>query len=267
MFHLSLSEMSSSLSTSSARALLIVDRGSREPEVRQELQEICALAKKRGGYGYADYCFLEVLPPFIAEGIDRCVASGATEITVMPYFLYPGMKLKDAVRQSAAVAKERGLKIAITRPLSHHPSMPRLVQERVSQLKKEKGIAIPDGECDLLLIGHGSSDRNAHDSFIRLSEELAPRYRGVHPCFLELDWPNIGEGVMKAVAASPKVLIMMPYFLHRGAHIKRDVVNDVQAALAQAEFAHAHMAQHLGVDDALVDLVLERAAEVEKRLV
>jgi hypothetical protein len=46
------------------RALLIVDRGSREPEVNQELSEICSLLKLKGNYDYSDYCFLEVLPPF-----------------------------------------------------------------------------------------------------------------------------------------------------------------------------------------------------------
>lgn len=248
------------------RALLIVDRGSREPEVRQEMQEICALAKSRAGYDYADYCFLEVLPPFIDEGISRCVASGAQSITVMPYFLYPGMKLKDTVRQSAKIGREKKLKIAITRPLSYHPSMPRLVSERVAQLKKEKNIAIPDKECDVLLMGHGSSDKNAHDAFVHTADAIRSYYRNVHYCFLELDRPNIEEGITQAVATKPKVLLMMPYFLHKGAHIKRDVVNDVNAALAKTQFADAHMARHLGVDDVLVSLVVERAMEVEKRL-
>ncbi|MFL6310254.1 MAG: sirohydrochlorin chelatase, partial [Nitrososphaera sp.] len=63
-------------------ALLIVDRGSREPEVREELEEICILAKKQGGYAYVNYSFLEVLPPFIPEGISRCVSAGANHITV-----------------------------------------------------------------------------------------------------------------------------------------------------------------------------------------
>lgn len=244
---------------------MIVDRGSREPEVRQELAELCALAKSRAGYDYAEYCFLEVLPPYIEDGIDRCVASGARSITVMPYFLYPGMKLKDAVRQSARIGRDKKLDIAISRPLSYHPSMPRLVGERVTHLKKEKGISVADSECDLLLIGHGSSDRNAHDAFVHVAQALEPRYRKVHHCFLELDRPNIEEGIMQAASARPRVLIMVPYFLHRGAHVKRDVVQEVDAALAKARLERAYIAPHLGVDEALVSLVVERATEVENR--
>lgn len=249
------------------RALLIVDRGSREPEVRQELAEICALVQKKAGYAYADYCFLEVLPPFIEEGIAKCAASGADAITVMPYFLYPGMKLKDTVEQSARIGREKKLDVLITKPLSYHPMMPELIAERISELKKEKGIALADGSCDVLLIGHGSSDRDAHDAFVHNAEALRPRYRNVHHCFLELDHPSIEEGIMKAVEKKPQALLMMPYFLHKGAHIKRDVVNDVSAALEKARFKDAHMARHLGVDDKLVNLIVERAKEAENNQV
>jgi precorrin-8X/cobalt-precorrin-8 methylmutase len=247
------------------RALLIVDRGSREPEVRRELEEICALAKKKAGYDHACYCFLEVVPPFIEEGIKSCIDSGADAITVMPYFLYPGMKLKDTVKQSARIGSNKKLKLAITRPLSYHPMMPSLVADRISELKKQKGIELADRECDVLLIGHGSSDPNAHDAFVHTADAIRPQYRNVHHCFLELDNPNIEQGIAQAVAKNPKVLLMMPYFLHKGAHIKRDVVNDVSAALEKARFSNAHMARHLGIDDRLVSLIVERAKEVENR--
>lgn len=247
------------------KALLIVDRGSREPDVRQELQEICSLAKSRAGYDYADYCFLEVLPPFIAEGIDKCVSSGAGFITVMPYFLYPGMKLKDSVKQSARIGRDKRLSMTITRPLSYHPMMAQLIVDRIGELKKERGISYPDRECDVVLIGHGSSDRNARDAFVYTADAIRPHYRNVYFCFLELDHPSIDEGIGQAVANSPKVVLMMPYFLHRGAHIKTDVVKDVDAALAKHNFKDAFMARHLGVDEKLVDLVVERAKEVERR--
>ena len=59
--------------------------------------------------------------------------------------------------------------------------------------------------------------------------------------------------------------MMMPYFLHKGAHIKRDVVQEVAASLDKHGFREAYLARHLGVDDRLVDLILERASEVERR--
>ena len=58
----------------------------------------------------------------------------------------------------------------------------------------------------------------------------------------------------------------MPYFLHKGAHIKRDVVKDVNAALEKYNFKKAFMGLHLGVDEKLVNIMIERAREVEKRV-
>ena len=166
------------------KALLIVDRGSREPEVRLELEQICLLAKTRAGYDHVDYSFLEVLPPFIAEGIGQCMAVGASFITVMPYFLYPGMKLKDTVKQSAKIGRDKNLKLVITKPLSYHPMMVQLIIDRVNELKKSKGIVQLDKECDVVLIGHGSSDKNAHDAFVHAANAIMPYYRNVEFCFL-----------------------------------------------------------------------------------
>jgi len=248
------------------KALLIVDRGSREPDVKHELEQVCRLAKLRAGYDHVDFSFLEVLPPFIAEGISQCMAEGANLITVMPYFLYPGMKLKDTVKQSAVIGRDKNLKLVITKPLTYHPNMVLLIIDRINELKKNSCIGQLDKECDVVLIGHGSSDRNAHDAFVYTANAIRPYYRNVEFCFLELDHPNIEEGIGRAVARNPHVILVVPYFLHKGAHIKRDVIKDLNAALQKYNFKNAFLGQHLGVDEKLVDIVIERAREVEKRI-
>ena len=248
------------------KALLIIDRGSRVPDVRQELLELCSMVKHKAGYDFVDYCFLEVVPPFIAEGVNRCIENGANFITIMPYFLYPGMKLKDTVKQSARIGHEKKLRLAITKPLSYHAVMAQIVIDRINELKKSQQIIHPDKECDILLIGHGSSDKNAHDALVHIADSIKPYYRNVHFCFLELDHPNIEEGIGQAVSTTnPAVLLIMPYFLHRGAHIKIDVIKDVSAALEKYNFKNAFISQHLGVDEKLVDLIIERAMEAENR--
>jgi sirohydrochlorin ferrochelatase len=118
----------------------------------------------------------------------------------------------------------------------------------------------------VVLIGHGSSDRNAHDAFVYTANAIRPYYRNVEFCFLELDRPDIEEGIGRAVEGDPQVILIVPYFLHKGAHIKRDVIKDLSAAFQKYKFKNAFMGQHLGVDEKLVDIVIERAREVEKRI-
>jgi sirohydrochlorin cobaltochelatase len=57
----------------------------------------------------------------------------------------------------------------------------------------------------------------------------------------------------------------MPYFLHRGAHIKRDIITNINATLEKYRFQNVFMTKHLGVDERLVDLIVERVKEVEEK--
>jgi precorrin-8X/cobalt-precorrin-8 methylmutase len=246
------------------KALLLIDRGSKEKEVKDELHAICSLAKEQGGYYFSDYAFLEVIPPYIEEGINCCLKHGAEFLTIMPYFLYPGMKLKIAVRQSEEIASKLGLNYAITECLNYHMAFTDIVRDRIHEVKQMECIDLPDRECDILMIGHGSSDRDARDAFIYIADSISKTYRNVGFCFLELDKPDIAGGVTQALAKKPKVLILMPYFLHKGAHVKHDVKEEVDKALKNSS-ARVYMTRHLGVDPKIVDVVLERARQVERK--
>ena len=168
------------------KALLIIDRGSKELEVQDELLKISNQAKEKGGYIYSNFCFLEVIPPYIDEGIRNCIKENVDLIIVMPYFLYPGMKLKDAVKKTAAISKEKQVKLVITKPLCYSEVLKFVIIDRLTKLKLLNDIRLQDKECDVLVIGHGSSDRRATEAFIFTINGIKHSYRNVEYCFLEL---------------------------------------------------------------------------------
>ena len=243
-----------------------MDRGSREPEVKEELEVICSSISRTypGKYSYATYCFLEVVPPCIEDGISNCIANGADFITIIPYFLYPGMKLKDSVKKAASISEKKDIRVAIAKPLSKNMRMAEVVVNRVHVAKRENSLQLPDNECDLLLIGHGSSDRRAREAFDYVVDSLKPHFRSVHFCFLELDEPDIMEGIRSSLASSPKCLLLVPYFLHKGAHIKYDIVREINTSIREQNPSNMYLTEHLGADDQLVNIVLDRAMEVER---
>jgi len=245
------------------RGLLLIDRGSREEEVKEELQYICEKVKLKGNYYFSDYCFLEVVPPYIEEGIKKCLSQNIDALTIIPYFLYPGRKVKAAVNMAVRLQSQTGVKFTISRPMTLHKSLIKIVDEKIDSVLKKNKISIPKIEVDILLIGHGSKDPNARMSLRYVADGLEDLYRSVRYCFLEIEEPNIKQGIEMSAGDNPNILVVMPYFLHKGAHVKRDIHEDLDSAIANSGINNILVSEHLGTDDGMIDLVLQRAREVE----
>ena len=245
------------------RGLLLIDRGSREEEVKEELQYICEKLKLKGNYYFSDYCFLEVVPPYIEDGIKKCLSQNIDALTIIPYFLYPGRKVKAAVNMAVRLQSQTGVKFTISRPMILHKSLIKIVDEKIDSVLKKNKISIPKIEVDILLIGHGSKDPNARMSLRYVADGLEDLYRSVRYCFLEIEEPNIKQGIEMSARDNPNILVVMPYFLHKGAHVKRDIHEDLDSAIANSGINNILVSEHLGTDDGMIDLVLQRAREVE----
>ena len=59
------------------------------------------------------------------------------------------------------------------------------------------------------------------------------------------------------------MLVVVFYFLHEGAHVKRDIYEDLNPALEKANLQKVIITRHIGTDEKMINLVLERAREVE----
>ena len=246
------------------RGLLLIDRGSREDEVKDELRYICSKAKESGGYQFSDYCFLEVVPPFIKEGMENCFKQDIDALTIVPYFLYPGKKVKLAVNKAIEMISKSKMKVKIAKPITLHKSLPDIVHAKVDDIIAKNKITFSRKEIDVLLIGHGSKDPNAKTSLQYVVDRLQDSYRNVSLCWLEIEEPNIKQGIDVCAKNSPNVLVIVPYFLHRGAHVKRDIYEDLNPAMEKSGIKNIFITKHLGTDIKLIDLVIERAKEVEK---
>lgn len=246
------------------RGILLIDRGSHEDDVRHELRYICDKVKEKGDYHVSDYCFLEVVPPYIEEGIKACLSSQIDSLTIVPYFLYPGRKVKAAIDQASKFQKETGVKLSISKPMNMHSSLVGLVDEKIQKTLAKNGISMQKGEVDVLVIGHGSKDPEARSALKYVADGLGSAYRNVDYCFLEIEEPNIKQGIDASAKNSPSCLVVVPYFLHKGAHVKRDIYEDLNPAIAGSGIKRILISEHLGTDEKMVDLVLERAMEAER---
>ena len=245
------------------RGVLLIDRGSREKEAKEELNFICKKIKEKGNYVFSDYCFLEVLPPFIEEGVKKCLKQDIEALTIVPYFLYPGKKVKAAVNDVIKFQSETNVKFVISKPMSMHKTMTELVENRVTSALEKNNISLPKKEVDVLIIGHGSKDPNAHLSIKYVVDGLTNTFRNISHCFLEIEEPNIQQGIEKCQKDNPEVLVVVFYFLHKGAHVKRDIYEDLNPAIEKSHLKKVLTTEHIGTDEKMIDLILERAREVE----
>lgn len=245
------------------RGLLIIDRGSREKEASQELETICQEIKKNRDYTITDYCFLEVEPPYIEAGISKCLKEGIDSLTIIPYFLYPGRKVKNAISDVEKIQKDSKIEFLITKPMSMHKTLVEIVANRISTTLKENQVTLDNKDVDVMIIGHGSKDPNAQTSLDYIVNELNDSYRNVSRCWLEIEQPDIFEGIKKCEKDNPKVLVIVFYFLHEGAHVKTDINNDLMPALKNSNLKNTYITKHLGTDQKMIDLIIERAKEVE----
>ena len=242
---------------------MLIDRGSREREAEEELEIICKKVKEKGNYDFTEFCFLEVVPPFIEDGMDKCLKKDVDEMTIVPYFLYPGKKVKVAVADAMKYQKNTKIKFLVSKPMTMHKTMIELVDNRINTSLQENQISLAKDKIDVLIIGHGSMDPNAQISLNYVVDGLKNAYRNVDRCYLEIEEPNIEQGITACQKNNPDVLVIVFYFLHEGAHVKTDINNDLKPALEKANLKKVCITKHLGVDEKMIDLIIERAKEVE----
>jgi len=89
------------------KALLVVAHGSRREASNEEVRQLCRRIREEDGehFDLVEAAFLELAAPLIPEGIGRCVAKGAHEVVVLPYFLSAGRHVSEDI--PAEVEKAR----------------------------------------------------------------------------------------------------------------------------------------------------------------
>lgn len=78
-------------------AVLVVGRGSSDPDANSDLSKIARLFYEGRPYPIVEGAYVSMTPPNVAEGLDRCRRLGAKRIVVFSYFLFTGV-LEERIR-------------------------------------------------------------------------------------------------------------------------------------------------------------------------
>ncbi len=134
----------------------------------------------------------------------------------------------------------------------------------VNTLLRRAGTApAGPGRTAVLFLGHGSRRAAAGRAMELILEGVRRRggFAIVEHGYLEFDARTIPEGVRRCVAQGATRIIAVPYFLHVGMHMVRDLPRVLRAEQAKYPHVQIVLGRHIGPHLDLVDVMLERIAE------
>jgi sirohydrochlorin cobaltochelatase len=119
---------------STAPAVLVIGRGSTDPDANADVVKTARLLWEGRDYPLAETAFVSLARPDVAEGLERCRLLGARRIVVARYFLFPGVLPDRVAGQAAAYAAAHpGLDIRCADVLGDCDEIAALVYERYTE--------------------------------------------------------------------------------------------------------------------------------------
>ncbi len=116
-------------------ALLLVAHGSRNQEANDDLYHVVAVLRQRGLYPIVEASFLEMAEPGIRAGAARCVALGADQVILVPYFLSPGVHVRQDLQtlRTGLEQEHPRQRFILAEPLGRHETLIDLVALRAQE--------------------------------------------------------------------------------------------------------------------------------------
>lgn len=72
------------------RALILIDHGSKLREANEQIAKVASLVAKRCPHIFVTFAHMELAKPDLMDAFTQCVENNASNITVCPFFLFPG---------------------------------------------------------------------------------------------------------------------------------------------------------------------------------
>jgi cobalt/nickel transport system ATP-binding protein len=128
------------------RAVVLVGRGSSDPDANADLYKVGRLLDGSRGLGMVEPAFVSLARPSVTDALDRCRRLGASRVAVVPYFLFTGLLVDRIERQARAWAERHpDVEVVVGAELGPDVRVGRLVLERYDEART--GGAVMNCDC------------------------------------------------------------------------------------------------------------------------
>jgi len=121
-------------------------------------------------------------------------------------------------------------------------------------MHKEEGV---------ILLAHGSQSPRAEEGLQEIASQVKERLGGsqVILAFLQFNRPNLPEAIASAVAEGMKKIVVVPFFLAPGVHVRKDIPGELDHARAKYPGVEILFSRPLLPDARIAEILLDRIWE------
>lgn len=128
-------------------ALLVVGRGSSDPDANSDLCKLTRVLGERAGFARAEPCFIAVTSPLFEPAIEDLAKVHDGPILVQPYFLFEGLLVEQLAREVEAFrSRHPGRRVSLAPHLGPDPRLVELLEERLADVLAERA-RLPCDTC------------------------------------------------------------------------------------------------------------------------
>ncbi|MDW7673761.1 MAG: CbiX/SirB N-terminal domain-containing protein [Bacillota bacterium] len=112
-----------------------------------------------------------------------------------------------------------------------------------------------------IILGHGSRASEANESLKLIANLVTEKLdsQNVKVAYMGLCEPTLEAATEELVNSGCGKIIIMPFFLYRGIHLQEDIPAKITSLTEKHDGKVViNFAKHIGVDDRLADIVVDR---------
>ncbi len=116
--------------------VILVGRGSSDPDVKRDLGTIAEMLRKRLNLKRVSDCYLTGVGPSFEQVLYDAKESGIKEIFIIPYLLFTGILMNSLKRKITYMFSDSDTNPVLCHYLGYHPSIELILKDRVLELEQ-----------------------------------------------------------------------------------------------------------------------------------
>lgn len=126
-----------------------------------------------------------------------------------------------------------------------------------------KGVSGAGIKTGIIILGHGTKLHKANKLIPELIEKIRQKtnYNIIEPSYLQFHHPDLPQSIRKIAGNGCKKIIIVPFFLFKGNHVKRDIPQVMKKEISKYPDVTFVFTPSMGEDSRIGDIVIRRINE------